>query len=235
VWSAVFRYGLEPRSAGASTHSLQGEILDRLAAEFAASGYDLKMAIRWAVLNESFTRSAELTDLASKDMPEAGEVPLFSRYYERPQGAPDAARLLAAASRIRASASTESARLQARTDWLVQANRAASGGAKAGKASKGAKASKKAAPPSILAPTDSKLGVHITVSDNGLIGKLAASKMSFEKKVEHLYLAALDRQPVAREVTAASELLAASGDHQVAALEDVWWALVNSNECVLTQ
>ena len=67
----------------------------------------------------------------------------------------------------------------------------------------------------------------------GLVKKLAASNMPLEKRIEHLFLAALARQPSPREQQAALQLVRTSGDNQATALEDVWWALQNSSECVL--
>ena len=66
-----------------------------------------------------------------------------------------------------------------------------------------------------------------------MLKSIAATSMPFEKKVEHLFFAALARQPVAREQQAAADLLKSSGSDQRAALEDLWWALLTSNESVV--
>jgi hypothetical protein len=57
--------------------------------------------------------------------------------------------------------------------------------------------------------------------------------MPFDQKVEHLFLAALGRNPSQREARAAATALAAANDDHSAALEDIWWSLLNSNECIL--
>jgi hypothetical protein len=57
--------------------------------------------------------------------------------------------------------------------------------------------------------------------------------MPFENKVVHLFSTAIARPPTQREARTAAELLAASSDDQAGVLEDVWWSLVNSSECVL--
>jgi hypothetical protein len=50
--------------------------------------------------------------------------------------------------------------------------------------------------------------------------------------VNHLYLAALSRLPSARESRVAIEFLGSFPD-QLAVLQDLFWALLNSNEFVL--
>ena len=48
-----------------------------------------------------------------------------------------------------------------------------------------------------------------------------------------LYLSALARKPTANESQLANALLAARGGDGVAALQDIWWVLLNSNEFIL--
>ena len=53
------------------------------------------------------------------------------------------------------------------------------------------------------------------------------------EKVEHLFLAALSRKPTSRELPAIAKILASAKDKPAIALEDIWWALLNSNEFIL--
>jgi hypothetical protein len=230
VWAQFFDYGFTRPvdDLGPNASPSQPQVLDRLATEFAAHDYDLKRLIRWTVLSDSFNRSSKLTDLASKDMPEEGEPALFSRYYARPPRAAEAFNSLVQASRIRRTAANNSDVEKARLDWLAQYNRAPSttGTAKTGKAVK-------ASEPSLMIKTDDPIHRAASGDPTGLVKRFAASSMPFEKKVEHLFLTTLARQPQAREQRAAAELLRAGRDRQAAALEDIWWALQNSSECVL--
>jgi hypothetical protein len=224
VWSQLFDYGLlRPLNDQPATNDPHAAVVDRLATEFSNGGYDLKNLIRWAVLSEPFTHSTKLTDIASKDMPEAGEPPLFSRFYARPLPQADAANLLTAATRIRRTAGSDAERQQARIDSLAQFNRAP-----VSKGAKGADKSK-SPPPKADAATQATAGAR----PPALIRSLATSSMAYEKKVEHLFLAALERRPAPAEARAAAALLTASNGSQGAALEDLWWALVNSSECVV--
>jgi hypothetical protein len=53
------------------------------------------------------------------------------------------------------------------------------------------------------------------------------------KALNELYLAALARRPSRAEVQVANNLLAVQSGNAVTALEDIWWALLNSNEFIL--
>jgi hypothetical protein len=50
-------------------------------------------------------------------------------------------------------------------------------------------------------------------------------------RIRHLYLAALGRNPTRREASVSQKLIAGNRDKQ-AAYEDLYWALLNSNEFV---
>jgi Protein of unknown function (DUF1549)/Protein of unknown function (DUF1553) len=236
VWGQFFDYGLVGSldELTPDSTSPRSQVLDRLAAEFAARDFDLKSLVRWTALSDAFNRSSKLTDLASKDMPEEGELPLFSRYYGRPTHAAGVFDALVQAARIRNTAASDSERQKARVDWVAQSIRdsskaAAKGGKKGGKA------------PAAPSGSDSSLMVKGATSiqrtssreSSGLVTKIAASSLAFDKKVEHLFLAALARPPAPREQRAAADLLRTTKDDQVAALTDIWWSLLNSAECVI--
>lgn len=57
------------------------ELLDHLAREFVASGYDTKQLIRWICLSDAYQRSSRFGKSNEQDNPETGAPPLFSRVY----------------------------------------------------------------------------------------------------------------------------------------------------------
>jgi hypothetical protein len=59
------------------------------------------------------------------------------------------------------------------------------------------------------------------------------SKLNNAAKIRRLYEAALARQPNSSEIKLANELLQLRGGDAAAALQDVWWAVLNSNEFIL--
>ena len=73
----------------------------------------------------------------------------------------------------------------------------------------------------------------VSSQHEGLLQSVAKSKLKFEEKIEHLFLASLSRQPVKRELDAARQIAANNRGNETAALEDILWALLNSNEFIL--
>ena len=58
-------------------------------------------------------------------------------------------------------------------------------------------------------------------------------KMNNADKIRYLYVAAFSRPPTKPELTIANELLVARNGNVGQALQDIWWALLNSNEFIL--
>jgi hypothetical protein len=67
----------------------------------------------------------------------------------------------------------------------------------------------------------------------GFLDKVANGPLRNREKINALYLTALARQPTARELREANQLLLARKGEAAEALQDVWWALLNSNEFIL--
>ncbi len=230
LWAHFFGYGftqpvddMSPEAGAAHP-----ELLDRLAHEFAARDYDLKSVIRWIALSDPFGRSSKLPTLRSKDMPEAGEVALFSRYYSRQLPAEEVYNSLVQAAQIRKTAANETEVEQARVDWLAQFNRPMgtddadeeshfSGGIGQ----------------SLIMMNGDLMRRAASSQQAGLLKTVTQSKLKFDEKVSHLFLSALSREPTRREQESSRTILANSGGNESVALEDIWWALLNSNEFIL--
>jgi len=72
--------------------------------------------------------------------------------------------------------------------------------------------------------------VHNKLRDaNGRIHQMVAANKTDDEIIEQLYLSALARKPVEKELEAAKKHIAASSDRKLA-MEDVGWALLNSKE-----
>ena len=67
-------------------------------------------------------------------------------------------------------------------------------------------------------------------TERGFLHRVATSDLPAEQKIEHLFLAAVSRKPTKTEEKRAQELLKQRNDQPELALEDIWWALLNSNE-----
>jgi hypothetical protein len=235
LWAHFLGYGftrpvddMGPAAVGPVGGASHPELLDRLAGEFAAHRYDLKSVIRWVALSDAFGRSSKLGSVASKDMPEAGEMALFSRYYTRQFGAEEAYNSLVQAARIRKTAANEADVEKARVDWLGQFNRPM------GTDDADEESHFSGGIGQSLIMMNGDLMRHAASTQHaGLLSSVAASKLKFDEKVSHLFLSALSREPTRRESDAARAILANSGGNEQTTLEDIWWALLNSNEFIL--
>jgi hypothetical protein len=67
----------------------------------------------------------------------------------------------------------------------------------------------------------------------GFLDKVAKGPTSNEDKVRMLYMAALARKPSPKETGAANALLVARKGDVAGALQDIWWAVLNSNEFII--
>jgi hypothetical protein len=227
VWSHFFGYGFTSGTDDVSESAAHEALLARLSDQFVAHEFDLKNLIRWVALSDPFARSSKLSDLATKDMPEAGEVALFSRYYLRQMQPEEVVKSLVHAAQIRSTTSNTADLQKARVDWLSQFNR--SMGTDDGQEESHFSGVRQ----SLMMMNGDLMRKAVSSQQGGILKTLSTSEMPFDKKVEHLFLSALSRQPNAREVRAANTILTRSNKDQAAALEDIWWAILNSNEFIL--
>ena len=88
-------------------------------------------------------------------------------------------------------------------------------------------------PQSLMMMNGELMQQAISAEHSALLKRVADSKMQPHEKVEHLFLAAVARKPVKRELEIAQQLIATHQGDVNEALTDIWWALLNSNEFIL--
>jgi hypothetical protein len=76
--------------------------------------------------------------------------------------------------------------------------------------------------------------VNDKIKQGGLIPKLIASKKSPEERINELYIRSLSRKASGDELAKLVPLLTQSKD-QAQALDDIFWALLNSREFLFNQ
>ena len=64
-----------------------------------------------------------------------------------------------------------------------------------------------------------------------VLARVLESKMETTEKVEHLFLTAVARKPTKRELKLVQQMMEKTSPNQM--LQDIWWALLNSNEFIL--
>jgi hypothetical protein len=134
---------------------------------------------------------------------------------------------LVQAAQIRKAAASETEVEQARVDWLAQFSRNMATDDAMEEVHTGGMRQ------SLIMMNGDLMKRAVSSQHDGLLKSVTASPMKFDKKVEHLFLSTLSREPTRREQTAAATILANSGSSEATALQDILWALLNSNEFIL--
>lgn len=227
MWQHFFGVGFTPLVDDMGKHNPPShpELLEKLSGDFAASGFDLKRLMRWIALTDAFQLSSQSTPEQLADQPYAGR-PLFTHYYSRQM---EAEQLYQSLEMVAQSRRTPAiiADPTARHQWLGQfAREMGDDEGSVENALNGSYAQS-------LEMMNGRLMEKATRLDSGVLKSVINSNMSPNEKIDHLFLAALARKPNGRERKAISQILTARQDELPAALQDVWWALLNSNEFVL--
>lgn len=201
------------------------ELLDELAVHFAESGYDMRRLMRWIVLSKPYALSSRQIDDNLADDPDGGKQ-LFARYYSRQMEAEQLFHSLQMLAKNPKPSGGVIASADARHTWLGQVNQ------KMGDDEDSEVSSLDGGVTQSLLMMNGGLMRQATDAQAAVLNNVIASKMSPPEKVEHLFLASLSRPPSKKEMSAISAILKAR-ENEAAALQDIWWALLNSNEFIL--
>ncbi len=231
MWAHFFGYGFTKPVDDMGPHNPPShpELLDFLARQFSAHGYDLKRLIRWLVLSKPYALSSRQGHRNEIDDPSSGEPPLFSRFYLRqmsPEQLYDS--LLVATAAEQAAQGNETRKEQMRRRWLAQFTIAF------GTDENDEATVFNGSIPQVLMMMNGELTKTATRCEPGtFLHDVAMSDEKPSEKITRLYIAALTRRPSTQEVRAANQVWQAHQGDTIAALQDIWWALLNSNEFIL--
>ncbi|MGI9448890.1 MAG: DUF1549 domain-containing protein [Pirellulales bacterium] len=225
VWSYFLGYGFTTPIDDFGSHNppTHPALLEGLAQRFAEYSYDLKSLMRWVVLSKPYGLTSRMKAGSAADAPDSGEQPHFSRFYVRqmqPEQLYDSLLVATKADR------SETAGRQDR--WLSQFVIAF--GTDEGDSS----TTFNGTIPQILMLFNGDLIQAATSLDqDGFLDQVVVANRTNRDKINALYLAALARWPSSSELRYANHLLLARKGQVKEALQDVWWALLNSNEFIL--
>lgn len=122
MWGHFFGYGFTKPVDDMGPHNPPShpELLNYLAEQFRQAAYDNKRLIRWITASEAYNLSSRQGDKNAIDNPAAGEVPLFSKMYVKQFTAEQLYDSLLIATAADKSNRTSAAAERQRATWLRQ-------------------------------------------------------------------------------------------------------------------
>ncbi|MEW4527345.1 DUF1549 and DUF1553 domain-containing protein [Maioricimonas sp. JC845] len=232
MWGHFFGYGFTRPVDDMGPHNPPShpELLDRLTDEFVKSGYDVKQLVRWICNSEAYNLTSSFNPENEFDNPAAGEVPLFSHMYVKTLQAEQLYDSLLVATNAHQSGQSgyEEAERQ-RQRWLRDFLRIFGGN------EEDEPTLFSGSIPQALLMMNGELVNKAINAEKGsyLYTVLADSRLRNDSaRIQQLYLAALGRMPTRFELTKIQRLIRSNPD-KVGAYQDLYWALLNSNEFIV--
>ncbi|MGE0759747.1 MAG: DUF1553 domain-containing protein [Pirellulaceae bacterium] len=215
------------------------QLLEYLGQEVRKNSYNLKELIRWITLSEAYSLSSRVVAGNKRDDPLLGETPRFSHFYLRQMRAEELYHSLLTASRAEAARGTYEEQERMKQQWLSQFVTAFGN-------DEGEEATtfNGTIPQALMMFNGELIQRAIDTSRGAFLWELASdTKLRPQQKFDQLFLAALARRATRDELKAAETLLAGHAAHpelkgdlaraSLAALQDMWWAVLNSNEFII--
>ena len=231
MWAHFFGYGFTRPVDDMGPHNAASHpaVLDRLSAEFVNSGYDVKKLIGWIANCSAYSLTSKFGDDNLIDNPAAGEVPLFSHVYVKSMQAEQLYDSLIVASNAHKSGKGGwDEQEQQRNRWMQQFIVAFDNDE-----NDEATTFNGTIPQALMMMNSELIDKAVSVERGSFLFEAFSSPGSEGKKMQDLYLAALSRRPNRGEILKAQQLVKAYGPNGKAnAYQDLFWALLNSNEFI---
>lgn len=229
MWSLFMGYGFTRPIDDLGPHnpSSHPELLENLGKEFRQSSYDLKKLITWITLSRPYQLASTLGTNNELDDPTIGESPKFSRFYLRQMSAEQLYASMVTASNAQSKGSYEEQEAERRR-WLSQFVVAFGN-------DEGTEATTfNGSIPQALMLFNGDLTKNATSLEPGsFLKQLSQTGRSPKDRITRLFLAGLARRPTKNEMAIASKLLVARKGNEAEMLQDMWWAILNSNEFIM--
>lgn len=230
MWAHFLGYGFTKPIHDMGPHNPPShpDLLDELGLAFRDAGFDLKSLMRWIVLSEPYSLSSRVSKKNRQDDPALGVAPQFSRFYVRQMQAEQLYESLLTATQADETLD-EDRRDMMRERWLDQF------GTAFGTDDGGEASTFNGSIPQTLMMMNGDLVRRACSTDSGSFLDQVANnwELSNREKIQYLYRAALARQPSKEETNVCNALLSSRKGDVVGTLQDIWWAVLNSNEFIL--
>jgi hypothetical protein len=231
TWGHFFGYGFTRPVDDLGPHNPPShpELLNRLARDFAASKYDVKQLVRWIVNSGAYSLTSKFNPKNAVDDPAAGEMPLFSHMYLKSMQAEQMYDSLIVASNAHKSGQGSwGAQEEQRRRWMQQFVVAFENDE-----NDEATTFNGTIPQALMMMNSEMMEKAVSIDRGSFLFETMSQPGSDFQKISDLYLAALSREPSKAEVAKFQKMLAAYGPKKLNGYQDLFWALLNSNEFVL--
>ena len=228
MWAHFLGYGFTKPIDDLGPHNptTQPQLFDELAKDFRNTSYDLKQLIVWITMSQPYQVSSRITKDNSSDEPSLGDPPKFSHFYTRQMGAEQLYQSLSVATQANRKGSLEEQQRR-REEWMKQFVIAF--GTDEGDETTTFNGS---IPQSLMLFNGDLIKEAISLETGSWLHGLAQAKSSPTDKIQHLFIAGLGRRPKPEEVSVAQQILVKRKNEVGGMLQDMWWAILNSNEFI---
>ncbi len=249
MWAHFLGYGFTKPIDDMGPHNAPShpDLLEGLGKQVTQHSFDLKELMRWITLSEAYSLSSryaagaepvKVTAASSKakatgkhkvDDPTLGEKPAFSHFYLRQMRAEELFESLLVATEAQKTRGSYEEQEKLKNEWLSQFVIAF------GTDDNDETTTFNGSIPQALMMWNGDLIKKATSTEKGgfLYQVAMDGKKNNAAKMNYLFLAAFGRTPTKDEASRANELWAVHKGDAVAALQDMWWAVLNSAEFIL--
>lgn len=229
LWGHFLGYGFTKPVDDMGPHNAptHPELLDSLGQELRDASFDMRSLVRWIVLSEPYSLSSKMVRGNRKDDPSLGARPMFSHFYLRQMTAEQVYESLITATQADETLDYNQ-REQRKQTWLAQFN-TAFGNDENGEAT----TFNGSIPQSLMMMNGGLIKEATSDKPGSFVYRIAEDdSLSGAAKIRHLYAASLARPPRRDELVVGNRILASRKGNVPEALQDIWWALLNSNEFI---
>ncbi|PQO33072.1 DUF1549 and DUF1553 domain-containing protein [Blastopirellula marina] len=229
-WGHFLGYGFTKPVDDMGPHNrpTHPELLTYLGQELRENSFDLKQLIRWIALSEAYSLSSKITKGNSLDDPTVGEPPKFSHFYLRQMQAEQLYESLLVATQAHKTRGNYEEQEKKKSEWMQQFVTAFG-------TDEGDEATtfNGTIPQALMMFNGDLVMDAVSTKPGSFIYSMAAEGQDGKEAINHLYMATVARRPTRKELEAANYLIGIHKGDTAKALQDVFWALLNSNEFIL--
>ena len=230
TWGQFFGYGFTRPVDDMGPHNPAShpEVLERLSAEFVKSDYNVKDLVRWIANSEAYSLTSKFGGKNEVDKPSAGEMPLFSHMYIKSMQAEQLYdSLIVATNAQKSGRGGWDEQEQQRRRWMQQFVVAFDNDE-----NDEATTFNGTIPQALMMMNSELINKAVSAERGSFLYETFSKPGADNAKMNDLYLAALSRKPTRRETSVASNLIRKYGSKKAQAYQDLFWALLNSNEFI---